>query len=66
MTLSSMTFDENYGELPKSTLRLIRKFNVTPAEYDLMTQHMCYTFAEIEECILSRSVDGIFRLPLYM
>jgi hypothetical protein len=59
-----MTFDENYGELPTSTLRLIRKYNVTPAEYDIMTQVGTMTFIEVEDYILSHIVDGIFRLPL--
>lgn len=31
-----MTFNEYYGKLPVKTLRLIRKYNVSPADYDLM------------------------------
>lgn len=36
MTISNMTFHEYYGNLPAKTLRLIKKFNVSPADYDLM------------------------------
>lgn len=32
-----MTFHESYGHLPKSTLRLIKKHNVSPADFDMMT-----------------------------
>lgn len=31
-----MTFHESYGNLPKSTLRLVRKHNVSPADFDMM------------------------------
>lgn len=31
-----MTFHESYGELPVKTYRLVRKYNVSPADYDLM------------------------------
>lgn len=32
-----MVFHESYGNLPTKTLRLIRKYNVSPADFDLMT-----------------------------
>lgn len=36
MTNTVMTFHESYGTLPKNILRLIRRFNVSPADYDTM------------------------------
>ncbi len=33
---TNMTYDENYGSLPKATLRLIKRYNVSPADYDVM------------------------------
>lgn len=32
----TMTFHESYGSLPKSTLRLVKKYNVSPADFDFM------------------------------
>lgn len=35
--MPAMTFHESYGNLPVKTLRLIRKNNVSPADFDMMT-----------------------------
>ena len=35
--MNKMTFHESYGSLPLKTLRLIRKYNVSPADFDQMT-----------------------------
>lgn len=32
----TMTFHESYGNLPTHTLKLIKRFNVSPADFDLM------------------------------
>ena len=34
---NTMTFHESYGNLPTNTLRLIRKHNVSPADFDELT-----------------------------
>lgn len=46
-----MTFHESYGNLPVKTLRLIRKFNVSPADYDDMLD------------ILNPWIDGDDSMP---
>lgn len=35
--MSKTTFHESYGTVAKSTLSLIKRYNVSPADYDLMT-----------------------------
>lgn len=35
--MSNMTFHESYGNVPVSILSLIRRYNVSPADFDLMT-----------------------------
>lgn len=37
MNTTQMVFDESYGNLPKSTLRLVKRHNVSPADFDYMT-----------------------------
>lgn len=58
-----MTFHENYGELPASTLRLYKRDNVTPAEHDMMVEVGTMSFPEIEAYVKSHMVDGSFRMP---
>jgi hypothetical protein len=58
---SKMTFDEYYGNLPVKTLRLIRKYNVSPADFDLMTDLLGNgTWAGIDEHIVSNSERGYY------
>jgi hypothetical protein len=58
---NKMTFHEFYGTLPESTLRLIRKFNVSPADFDLMTDLLgnCQ-WADVEDHIVSNSETGMY------
>lgn len=66
---NTMTFHESYGTLPKSTLRLIRKFNVSPADYDFIMMESSRIFGEdgevdwsvIDEHIVSNSETGMYR-----
>lgn len=58
-----MTFDENYGELPASTLRLYKRAGVTPAEHDMMVEVGTMSFTEIEAYVKSHMVNGSFRMP---
>lgn len=32
----SMTFDENYGELPTIVLGAVKRYNISPADFDLI------------------------------
>lgn len=43
MTLSAMTFNENYGTLPRKTLALVRKYNVSPADFDQILDSLMFT-----------------------
>lgn len=61
-----MTFHESYGELRSDTLRLIRKYNVSPADYDRIVDVLgAPTWDEVNDLILSHSTDGYLRLPIY-
>lgn len=62
-----MTFHESYGDLRTDTLRLIRKFNVSPADYDrIMDVLGAPTWDEVNEFIRIHSTSGMLRLPLYL
>lgn len=65
-----MTFHEYYGNLPVKTLRLIKKFNVSPADYDLMldllgnvawdSEKSVALWHVIDEHIVSNSETGMY------
>lgn len=69
----TMTFDESYGYLPTSTLALIRKHNVSPADFDMMLDMFMFQYADtaaaaratewaaIDEHIVSNSETGVYR-----
>lgn len=68
MNTSTMTFHESYGNLPKSTLRLIKKFNVSPADWDYLNEMLAnmhwdgsLTHEIIEQHIISNSETGIYN-----
>lgn len=63
-----MTFHESYGELPKSTLSLIKRRNVSPADYDMILYKFGYVdthFPDVEGFIKAHSPTGIYQPPLY-
>ena len=56
-----MTFHEYYGDLPVSTLRLVRKYNVSPADYRMIVDELGVpTWREIEANIVSNSETGMY------
>lgn len=70
MNNTRITFHESYGTLPKSTLRLIKKYNVSPADFDYMTDMLgidAWTlvlgpeWSKIDEHIVSNSETGMYR-----
>lgn len=74
--MMTMTFHESYGPLPTVVLRDIRKFNVSPADYDAVLAHFgrtwqaaglfsAETWSQIHDFIVSHSSDGIFRISRY-
>ena len=57
-----MTFHETYGNLPVKTLRLIRKYNVSPADWFGMTASMpAHTWQELNDHIVSHSEAGMYQ-----
>lgn len=59
--MSKMTFDEYYGDLPVSTHRLVKKYNVSPADYSMIVDILGVpTWKEIEEHILAHSEKGYY------
>jgi hypothetical protein len=73
MTLSSMTFHESYGNLPKSTLRLIKRFNVSTADYDQILGSLGFTwdydgidFSAVNAMIEAGSSSGTYRPSRYL
>lgn len=69
-----MTFHESYGQVRKDTLRLIRKYNVSPADYDTLlaacgwdwTKYEVIDFDVVNDMIVSASRDGYYRPSRYM
>lgn len=68
--IMNMTFHESYGDLPKSTLRLIKKYNVSPADYDGLLNELSLVWSddiadcewrELELTIVSHSETGMYR-----
>jgi hypothetical protein len=57
-----MIFHESYGYLPKSTLRLIKKHNVSPMDYQFLSEFYGDDFDTINADIVNFSRDGSFRL----
>lgn len=67
----NMTFHESYGTMPTSTLRLIRRANVSPADWDGMLARWGYDWdddlpwSDVEYHIESHIVNGSYRWPMY-
>lgn len=66
---NTMTFHESYGALPMSTLRLIRKHNVSPADYDMMLDMFMGPVPDgwswVDDHIVSNSETGMYRPRFY-
>lgn len=61
-----MVFDEYYGRLPKNTLRLIKKYNVSPADFDLMTDILGNgDWPDINQHIVDNSTGGYYQPRFY-
>lgn len=58
-----MVFHEVYGEVSKRTLSLIKKNNVTPAEW-YMIEFEFATDKERADHIVSHSMNGVYHVPL--
>lgn len=63
-----MTFHESYGALPQSTLRLVKRFNVSPSDWEMLLDkfgRVDTPFAAVEMFIREHSPNGMYRHPLY-
>lgn len=69
----SMTFHESYGSLPTALLKTYRRYNVSPADHDLILFNVGYMVGDtsipwslVLDFVLANVEDGFFRLPIYM
>jgi hypothetical protein len=60
-----MTFHESYGDLPKSTLALIKRHNVSPCDYDELVAEYGDNFAAIETAIVTYTVPSSPSFSLF-
>lgn len=63
--IEKMTYHEYYGNLPAKTMRLIRKYNVSPADFDMMTDAFGSAWAAIDKHIIDNSADGYYQPKFY-
>lgn len=68
----NMTYSEYYGPIATSTLRLIKRANVSPSDWDAMLDRWGMDwhdedkpFRGIENHIESHMVNGLYRYPMY-
>lgn len=54
----SMTFHESYGTLPVHILRMVRKFNVSPSDYDMLTDTFGTDWDGMREAITDNIIPG--------
>lgn len=73
MPLLSMTFHESYGELPSNLLRIVKRHNVSQADYDAVLASFGKSYSDSDipwqdvlDFILTNVENGSFRLPIYM
>lgn len=57
-----MVFDESYGEVPASLLRLIKRHNVSPSDYaELELKYGAGHFEDMRQAIIQFSKNGMFQ-----
>lgn len=57
--MNEMTFHESYGNLPASTLALIKRHNVSPADFDLMLDSFMFQVADVTSPAVAATWDDI-------
>jgi hypothetical protein len=70
MTLMSMTFQEEFGELPRPLLSLYRRLNVSPADHDRILAACTQADGTVEWASMVQIVDlyserGYLALPYF-
>ncbi len=64
--MNKMTFHESFGNLPENTLRLVKRHNVSPADFDLMTDLLGNTdWAEVNAHIRANLNENGMYVPRY-
>lgn len=59
--MAIMTYHESFGELPKTTLSLYRRSNVSPADADMLIDYYGKDWTAIERAVKEHtSVQGSF------
>lgn len=58
-----MVFNEWYGEIPFTLNRTIKKYNVSPADYDNLRDQFGSDFTAIEAFIKENSESGMYQEP---
>lgn len=62
---ASYTFHESYGELTRSLLSAIRKYNVSPSDYDYLVECYGRDYATIQREIIAHSPNGNYSDYLF-
>ena len=63
-----MAYHESYGEMPPSLLTVLKKYRVTPNEYQTLLDvygRIVTPFAEVERFILNHVEGKRYKAPLY-
>lgn len=58
-----MTFHESYGTLPARILKVVRQYNVSPADWDMIIGAVGEDWNEVNAFILDNSTRGYFQYP---
>lgn len=66
MTVMAMTFHESYGDLPKRLLTMVRKYNVSPADWDALRDLFGDEWTAIMEFIDTNSTSGYYNPSRYL
>lgn len=62
--MAKMVYNEWYGEIPFTLNRAIKKYNVSPSDYDMLVNDFGKDFAVIEAKVKEWSLDGYFQYPI--
>lgn len=66
MTTANMTmrFNEQYGMLPTNIDRMLKRFNVSPADYNALAEAFGADWASMRAHVVSHSKTGMYRPPI--
>lgn len=61
-----MVFNEWYGEIPVSLNRMLKKYNVSPADFQTLESYFGDNWANIQDAIRDYSPKGYFNEFLFV